>query len=1857
MAENIEEIAALIKSIKLDNEVNNEDIAKVLNDIRNRISNLQDNNDLAEITAIIQQTVNSKAMLDNDKMLEISEALSQLKSKVDSSADIAELTEQVQTLADNFRSGFNSVVTFANKDAEAKNLLLDRMNDLETAVKNGAMVETLRQRTDELVKGYENFISDSNLRHGNMVSTIVDLKNKLDDYTAKNNYTFGTIDHSIADTNNKITTLESTVSSSLGNVNSKLYSMGDDIQKILNDGFDHLKYLSSNISEAMNSSSLDVKTTLEVLKANISDFSQNMKEELENLNTEFTNKIDANSNSDTQIGNEIITNVKELGQLVISQNTAGENLLTEKVNNVLEFITTLQGTLSTISSENKKELNDKLSELSNGLQEFNAGYEKLIQETNNEINSVSETISRTSQEILSKLETTDSEKLQELKDELLTSSSSNLNAITEKIQNITDTVDSYKNSTAEHLTSYLTTIKDLFIEFSGKFEAAQDNSEVLEKLANLEVLINKNNIERIESLINEQNVSKEEKLSNIEVLLSRIDIEKNENFAQLQSIISKNAEAIEALNVRTGSLRGLEKIENLITEDKTSKDEKLSNLEILLSRIDIEKNENFNQLQSMLNENAQAIASLKDESQQAFFTERLENLINERSNSKDEKLDNLKNLVDSYKGILDKLSEDILAKSEKSLSDLAELKTTANDILPKQSAINDLSALVDNRIFDCKNSLTDEIAAVKTSISAITEGINTLTEAQNHSEVLSQLNNLNNQLTEISQNYEQALSILGARLEEYVDSSERITSITNSKLDESSNGITTLQAKFDNLSEQINTLIGNSGLIEILANIRQQFNVVKEQIQNERNGIVEVIGNSLSENVNNICSNLALLRQDIENKQGKQAEHIASGLNSVSTELKQVLSGIENTINEKLEIVTSGFKPFEDAVKDFISLNLNTTTNEIKQQVELSYVNLRSDLGELINNNETFLNIENAYQVAVKKLTLLEEGFNRLNEDNINSISNTLISIHNLTENNFSILEDIQTTFHAEINALEAKILENRNVITDSFIQELTNLKETLNKNSGMDCEQLRNTLQTVLDNEELVDVIRGTNKVLADKLYELKQDNELAAQDIIDVANSVNNTTNYILDLINEKFENSDNNSAKILENINTLNDKLDIVVMASNNSETKSEIAAINEQLSDIQNKLGTGSPLSSDIQLLMSKFDIIAASLDDDIVSMDLEEIKDTLETITENIKNILQYQEIINLLNQKIDLLIQEDDNNVIEYIEPIKDAIFILQKDLSSTETKIENYLRAMDSTLDVLSSSHEDNQKMFIEIEDVKQNINMLRDIVNTLDNKFDIIAQSSNDEILSEIEELKSVVSTDITLKNNSKLEELINQLNNKVDILAEASDDDIIAGIDELKSTLINTNNDKNFEELKEQIINTEASLEDFSRNVDYKLDEISQFTSVNEKLDNIKSDVKESLKLEDLINQLNNKVDILAMSDDSDVIDEIYGIRKLIEEQLETLQSSVEDSKNVQSLMEALNKIDSNITDIDLSKHTSELKEAVISAIVTVTNEISFIEEADEIKDFVNEKTNELHRLLLDVKHQLHTITNTPEDMDMYSYTLQDVESDIAKLRLVVNDFAEKNANTELVVISTNLNKMARAMDDLRNAIIDVEIKRAAKNDINEINDQVISISSRLNQYILSRRDFDTQIIEKLNLLFNSDNKVVTDNIEKELTETNQKLDYTTNVITVLKNVMMYLGEWMDATTETLTSIYNKTGKISENQNVSEQLSDKSDILDLIESKFKQQESDMENLQNIVENNTTQNDLKIDELQTIIENRILKQEDRLDRIEKTLDRMASILEASGSQIETRERIEKIEEKLARLDANIEKLAAYVE
>jgi DNA anti-recombination protein RmuC len=241
----------------------------------------------------------------------------------------------------------------------------------------------------------------------------------------------------------------------------------------------------------------------------------------------------------------------------------------------------------------------------------------------------------------------------------------------------------------------------------------------------------------------------------------------------------------------------------------------------------------------------------------------LENLINEKSAEKNEKLDKISSVINEYKENIDKATSELNAKSSEALSEISELKILASDVLPHKEAIETISESISGKVFECKETLLWEIDTVKSSLDLITSALAEFNPEYDDSALSLKISEMGNQLSEYSQNYEQAFAVVGSKVNEYLEKVEQISTLTNTKLEDATEEFDDIKSRFDDLSEKLTNLVGNSGLIEILANIRQQFNVIDDQITKEKEGAVSDVKETLDEMLSVINNNLYLIIQNI----------------------------------------------------------------------------------------------------------------------------------------------------------------------------------------------------------------------------------------------------------------------------------------------------------------------------------------------------------------------------------------------------------------------------------------------------------------------------------------------------------------------------------------------------------------------------------------------------------------------------------------------------------------------------------------------------------------------------------------------------------------------------------------------------------------------------------------------------------------------------------------------------------------------------------------------------------------------------------------------------------------------------------
>ena len=228
-----------------------------------------------------------------------------------------------------------------------------------------------------------------------------------------------------------------------------------------------------------------------------------------------------------------------------------------------------------------------------------------------------------------------------------------------------------------------------------------------------------------------------------------------------------------------------------------------------------------------------------------------------------------------------------------------------------------------------------------------------------------------------------------------------------------------------------------------------------------------------------------------------------------------------------------------------------------------------------------------------------------------------------------------------------------------------------------------------------------------------------------------------------------------------------------------------------------------------------------------------------------------------------------------------------------------------------------------------------------------------------------------------------------------------------------------------------------------------------------------------------------------------------------------------------------------------------------------------------------------------------------------------------------------------LSDGIKKIVNSVEGIESSLTQDQIVDL-KSDIEKLNEDILSISSRTNKLLLtSDESYKTlndglnnfsSLVNKLEDRINYlDNSEVTERLERKIDNIQNMSTESANADKIFHQVMMYLGEWIDSTTENISSISEKVTDINEK------------TLEIQQVK--------ENIEKLKESMPESSDI-LNEL----ENKFEQQEERIDRLEMKLEKILSILEEKDDMVLNR-KVDKIEKLLTRLGTNIEKLTSYVD
>ena len=1131
----------------------------------------------------------------------------------------------------------------------------------------------------------------------------------------------------------------------------------------------------------------------------------------------------------------------------------------------------------------------------------------------------------------------------------------------------------------------------------------------------------------------------------------------------------------------------------------------------------------------------------------------------------------------AIKDALAAFSEDMRVSQENITSDVLgkkaeEIKKLSEDIenLDESLKLNLSEQLksVEDKLVDCsekhKFETIEKISEITDLINGLLDSVKDLS-GENLNVLKEKLISLEAELKDNYSTYETNLNLIQEKIGQYISSVENISKDTNLKLENSFEEVVSLKDEVGAVKEKLNSFndIKTETLDEYFSNVVDKIGEITSQIENYKSGMSENIKISMQENIDfvdkglgYISTNLTDLKENQNNSRKEILENLEEKISEIKAEFSLVKTDVVNALTENGENLVKEFEGVKSALDKFSELDFEKFTDEMKNQIQLSYLNLIAEIkDELSQGADTYGKIEASYKDIVARVSGLETSVSDFTEENFELVKNV---INKIDANVSAVLEknnEISENWKSTIEELNNQIRENQKEYEHSLVNLLEQVEGTLDEKLLTNQKDLQEWISGILENNEIVQILKDNSQETFDRLEALKMQVEegfVMNDSSQRVVESVKKVLGETIDTLNEKFT--------------SLDQKVDVIAMADN-TELFDAIDESSEKINSILNSVKTE----------LDGVSVALAAKDYEVVVKDCENIQFSLEQLHSKIDAIA-----LNGSEEKVDY-VSVACKNIQDLLGEVQKKVASLEDDnankISAFTEKFEKSLTDLNTKVDVLAMA--DNS----ELEDlVATSTQKLQDSVTDLHTKVDVLAMADN----SELEDLIS--------DSSQNLSDRIDELHSKVDILAADDNSYLEESIDDIR-------------------------------------DLIQEQQSLFSTLDNSDDKIAKMLEL------LQDKVEALANTDVSEIKDEIHSIKDLIEYQKEYFEKYTDDEKSqeisshLQTLIGDISKIEKNVSEIDLEKNSQDIKDSVMTAILSAMDQVSFVEETEEIKDFVEEKTNAINETLLDVKKQLTNISNAGNsDMDFYSYSLQDVESDLAKLRLTLNELsANPSSNDEVGVISANIGRMAKSIEQLQADLKNKEPDGALQTDFEKLKEDILSLSVRTNKILLNSDNSQKFITDTLD-----DFTQKTTNLQDKLEDlANNKLDARLSAIenTVkenastskrLQSVMTYLGEWMDGTTEAISNIQETTAQTSTVTEMIETLKseipNQAEILEAVEVKFEEQQAKIDNLE--------------------------------QKLEKALEKLSALDE---NVINTK--IDQLDEKLDRLSMNIEKLTAYVD
>lgn len=1711
-------------------------------------------------------------------------------------SDQTTINSQIKEQVDVLYKATNDIISYLNsidkRDANLEILLSNVVTNESLKLTQGA-IDSIIQKSEEISEKITHLADKPDIESLQTAASIIN--QKLDETVTKELFTkistttedlvtsTDEIKKTLADVTQNIETLPNTekLESSILDLYSKLESLSEDIDNAnvsenITDIEKKLEEFNSELTVIKNIiSDLNEVVTSKVMNA-INDISfdeefSDIRNHVSNMISELPQKEDinrllANEEKNQSAVEDLIKNtdllVDRLDNLPTHEDMATLN------SNQLSLVENLQEVATKDDFEQLASKSDDIEEMIDSLN-FDDEFKSIYDKTSNIEDWLKESkIKENAQEIANQIETK-----AEQKDVLEILNSTNV--LVEKLSTISQI--SNAENMAKTLTDIYSQIEDLKTDFLNTTE-----------------LHNESAISKLEEIQNKLNYSAtSEELANI--------TENLKDFTQTIIIDSKdNAE-----NIEQSKKLQQELIEKIDAIDFSEIHKKLSqNIETLSNDIRVTIDENNEKVQNQVAELDSKLVSLSEylNSNLTPNNEEIKNSIND-----------IKEIILQNKKSFNEIQDDNFNKTSNIEEYIEELKTILD------TTNSGIDENIKAQFLNIEETLAKFNETNDSQISKILEKLDDLTnftDNKNETSSISDIEEIKNQLQELGKSFVDIKST----------SEKDVAQFVANKLDE--------------LGTNLNTLTAN-----IETGLQSGFSYNSELIEEKTAALLEFIKELRHASTDNIELYERLTVTD--NK-----------LMDFQQELELINTDVLSGLNEKTDKMIKELAPIKEMISCLaVQIPDGPQNEKVKEQLGLLHQSVQNDLTECTKYSKTALNkLEETYQRISQDLAQTENNLKDFILGDIDSVIIKIDNLKADLEKIPSRPITPNAEQMQEYNDFVAQIEEFKNEQKEYISELAKDIKTNINENIQAKHDEIKSMLAVAINNKEIINAINDLKKLFKTKAKQLVENPE--EPDSIETDEDFENNeiekvfeeskNDKIIAEIKEDFSNftkmisqlSGENS-EIISVLNSIKDKIDTITVIKKERELTetdlNEDADIQDFDIDIDDDDSQDIKAESDFEeeafhnedetnngdeiiVGSENFDFLKAF---DLLKQDINNLRADIERVLpqQNKSSIpsLGNDNLLLSLNNKIELLAKTLNRN---WLEEVKEYI---------ESSDIHSMLEEINSKIDILTLS--DNSEWISEIKQALDQLNgkeetgdsKLHSMLSLISEKIDILAASDNYDLIEDVrDEILDALQNIQPKSDNSEIKDLINSLDAKIDILADTDstiqlsdlrvaidsiEDKIdalaLAGedsaeIDDIKTTLKTIENEINKLNSEQAVQGSEYS--EIFDTIKDSLDVIEYKIESGETEENIKKLSETDAKITSMLELLNHKIDIISSSEDSlNAAEDIEDVKQLILAQTDYIERFERNSKTdavkkcLKELTEEVNYLssNSNTNSKQVQKAMKDMKESIMAAVVTIFEQVSFVEETEDIKDFVEEKTDVINQNLVEVTKQLKQITSSTEDTD-YNYSMQDIESDLAKLRLALNELQNnsiESQSSELSNISDTLYKITSSVEELQNSMTQDDIKDLKY----DINNGLEGIGKNLTNQISRKVDKVTKLLEK-----SSDSDKV------------------------MRQALIYMGEWIDSASESMNKISTNSDEI---------VDVKSAIEDLKSSMPEHKE-----------------------ILTSLEDRFDEQQERIDRLEMTIEKVLSAVEDIDDSRVTR-KIDKIDKQLAKLSTNIEKLASYVD